>query len=244
MTFGSLFAGIGGFDLGFERAGMECKWQVEIDPYCQRVLAKHWPHVRRHDDIRTFPPTDPDEWRVDVICGGFPCQDVSRANHRATGLDGARSGLWMEFSRVVRLLRPRYVIVENSPELTYRGLATILGDLAACWFDAEWAPISASSVGAPHTRQRIFVVAYANSEPGRQAHQAAMPKRAHWPPRNNAGGGSWNGRAAIHRMVLESDVLRMANGIPNRVDRLSGLGNAVVPQVAQWIGERIVQCSH
>jgi site-specific DNA-cytosine methylase len=91
VTFGSLFAGIGGFDLGFERAGMTCKWQVEIDPYCQRVLAKHWPDVRRHDDVRTFPPTDADEWRVDVICGGFPCQDISDAGKRAGDCQGVRT---------------------------------------------------------------------------------------------------------------------------------------------------------
>jgi DNA (cytosine-5)-methyltransferase 1 len=243
MTFGSLFAGIGGFDLGFERAGMTCKWQVEIDPYCQRVLAKHWPDVRRHDDVRTFPPTDADEWRVDVICGGFPCQGVSRANHAAAGLEDSRSGLWMEYARVVRLLRPRFVVVENAAELTYRGLETILGDFAACGFDAEWAPVSASQLGAPHTRQRIFVVAYANRESGRQANPAPMPERAFWPPRNNACRSSWNGRPAVRRLVSSSDVLRMADGVPNRMDRLSGTGNAVCPDVAEYIGRRLIEAA-
>src|SRR5690348_12331563 len=105
LTFGSLFAGIGGFDLGFERAGMKCEFQVEIDPFCQKVLAKHWPNVRRHDDVRTFPPTAADEWRVDVICGGFPCQDISYAG-RGAGLAGERSGLFFEVVRVVRALGP------------------------------------------------------------------------------------------------------------------------------------------
>jgi DNA (cytosine-5)-methyltransferase 1 len=243
MTFGSLFAGIGGFDLGLERAGMECKWQVEIDPYCQRVLAKHWPNVRRHDDVRTFPPTDADDWRVDVICGGFPCQGISRANHAAAGLEDARSGLWVEFARVVRFIRPRYVVVENTTEITYRGLTKVLGDLAACGFDAEWAPVSASQLGAPHTRQRIFVVAYANGKPGPQDDSPAMPERARWPPRNDACCVSWNGRPSVHRMVSESDVLRVANGVPSRTHRLRGLGNAVVPQVAEWIGRRLMEAT-
>ena len=120
-TFGSLFAGIGGFDLGFERAGFECKWQVEIDPYCQRVLAKHWPNVRRHDDVRTFPPSNPDEWGIDVICGGFPCQDISFAGHGA-GLAGERSGLWSELLRVTGVLRPSFVVVENVAALLSRGM--------------------------------------------------------------------------------------------------------------------------
>lgn len=222
---------------------MTCQWQVEIDPYCQKVLAKHWPGVRRHDDIRTFPPTDADEWRVDVICGGFPCQGISRANHAAAGLDDARSGLWVEFDRVVRAVRPRYVVVENAAELTYRGLERILGDVAAWGFDAEWAPVSASSLGAPHTRKRIFVVAYSNGEPRCEAHSSAMPQRANWPPRDDAGRGYWNGRPSVHRMVRESDVLRMADGIPDRVDRIRGLGNAVVPQVAEYIGRRLMEAA-
>ena len=111
MKFGSLFCGIGGFDLGLERAGMQCAWQVEIDPYAQKVLAKHWPDVRRHADVCTFPPEEGD-WEVDVICGGFPCQDISYAG-KGAGLAGARSGLWYEFARIIGQLRPRYVVVEN-----------------------------------------------------------------------------------------------------------------------------------
>ena len=151
MTFGSLFAGIGGMDLGLERAGMTCEWQVEIDPYARRVLAKHWPSVRRWDDVRTFPPmanAEPNErdestiggsigtgeekgrvlepqrcadsWSVDLICGGFPCQDISYAG-KGAGLAGERSGLWYEFARVVRVLRPRFVLVENVSALLTRG---------------------------------------------------------------------------------------------------------------------------
>ena len=108
MTFGSLFAGIGGLDLGLERAGMECRWQVEIDDYANRVLARHWPDVLRHDDIRTWP--QPDAERVDLICGGFPCQDISYAG-KGAGLEGKRSGLFFELIRVVREMEPRCVLL-------------------------------------------------------------------------------------------------------------------------------------
>src|SRR5687767_14421804 len=131
MTFGSLFAGIGGFDLGFERAGMRCVWQVEIDPYCRRVLAKHWPNVRRHDDVRTF-----DGEPCDVLCGGFPCIDISNAGERA-GLSGADSGLWREMVRAVRMVRPRIAVVENVAALLCRGMGTVCGDLAESGYDAE-----------------------------------------------------------------------------------------------------------
>lgn len=158
LTFGSLFAGIGGLDLGFERAGMACRWQVEIDPWCRRVLAKHWPDVPRHDDIKTFPPERGD-WSVDVICGGFPCQDISNAGKRA-GINGERSGLWSEMLRVIRVVRPRIVVVENVAALASRGLDRVLGDLSEIGFDAEWRIISAAEFGAPHLRRRLFIVAY------------------------------------------------------------------------------------
>lgn len=162
LTFGSLFAGIGGFDLGLERAGMRCEWQVEIDPYARAVLAKHWPDVRRHEDVRTFPPPE-GKWGVDVICGGFPCQDISVAG-KGAGLAGARSGLWYEYARIIGELRPRYVIVENVAALLTRGMGTVLGDLSTLGYDAEWHVIPASAVGAPHRRERVWIVAYANDE--------------------------------------------------------------------------------
>ena len=158
LTFGELFAGIGGFSLGLERAGMVCKWQVEIDPYARAVLTKHWPEVPKHEDVRTFPPQG--EYAVDVICGGFPCQDISVAG-KGAGLSGARSGLWSEFARIIGELRPRYVVVENVAALLARGMGTVLGDLSALGYDAEWHVIPASAVGAPHRRERVWIVAYA-----------------------------------------------------------------------------------
>jgi len=166
VKFGELFAGIGGFSLGLERAGMKCAWQVEIDPYARAVLNKHWPDVRRHDDVRTFPPTHThthtQDFCVDLICGGFPCQDISVAG-KGAGLAGARSGLWNEFARIIGEIRPRYVIVENVAALLARGMGTVLGDLSSLGYDAEWHVIPASAVGAPHRRERVWIVAVRNA---------------------------------------------------------------------------------
>jgi DNA (cytosine-5)-methyltransferase 1 len=159
IKFGSLFAGIGGFDLGFERAGMECAWQVEIDDYASKVLAKHWPKVHRERDIRQCGKHNLEY--CDVICGGFPCQDISYAG-RGAGLDGERSGLFFEAIRVVRELQPRVVVLENVAALLTRGLDRVLGTMAEIGFDCEWHCIPANAVGAPHIRDRVFVIAYAN----------------------------------------------------------------------------------
>lgn len=232
-TFGSLFAGIGGFDLGFERAGMRCEWQVEIDGYCRRVLEQHWPNVRRWDDVRTFPPAG--EWAVDVICGGFPCQDISNAGKRA-GIDGSRSGLWSEFIRVVRDLGPRYVLVENTSGLASRGMQRVLGDLAESGRDAEWAVLPASAFGLPHRRDRVFVLAYPAGYrlEGRDATTPVMQVPA-----------STLDHANDRPAVSEPFGLRSADGLPGGVDelkcRINALGNSVVPQVAEWVGRRIVE---
>src|SRR5579863_716914 len=147
LTIGSLFSGIGGFELGLEWAGLgPVVWQCEIDAFCRSVLAKHWPNATRYTDVRAIDASAP---RVDVICGGFPCQDVSNAGKRA-GIDAERSGLWSEFARVVGVLRPRFVVVENVSALLGRGMDRVLGDLAALGYDADWSTLRASDVGAPH----------------------------------------------------------------------------------------------
>jgi DNA (cytosine-5)-methyltransferase 1 len=170
LTHGSLFAGIGGFDLGFERAGIKTVWQVEIDPFCRKVLEKNFPHAERFDDIRGCGRHN--LTGVDVIAGGFPCQDVSNAGKRA-GIDGTRSGLWSQMRRVICELRPRIVVVENVAALLGRGLERVLGDLAESGFDAEWDCIPAFAVGAPHRRDRVFIVAY----PKQQRQQASRQER-------------------------------------------------------------------
>lgn len=166
MTHGSLFCGIGGIDLGFERAGIETLWQVEHDDYCTRVLEKHWPRVQRFRDVRECGTPNSGHSanlaRVDIISGGFPCQPVSLAGKRR-GQDDPR-WLWPEFARIVRELRPRYVVVENVPGLLHLGMGDVLGDLAACGYDAEWDCLPAAAFGAPHLRYRVFIVAYARCE--------------------------------------------------------------------------------
>jgi DNA (cytosine-5)-methyltransferase 1 len=163
LTVGSLFAGIGGFDLGFERAGMRTLWQVEQSEFCRRVLERHFPDARFNDvrDVTGAPTLSRATLLeyVDVLCGGFPCQDLSYAG-KGAGIDGERSGLWSEYARIVGELRPRYVVVENVSALLARGLGRVLGDLAALGYDAEWDCIPASAVGAPHRRDRLWLVAY------------------------------------------------------------------------------------
>lgn len=362
MNVGSLFAGIGGFDLGLETAGMRVAWQVELDPYCRAVLARHFPEARRYEDVcevgaKSLAP-------VDLICGGFPCQDLSPAG-KGAGLAGARSGLWAEFARIVRELRPSYVVVENVPALlTGKGkcwdrapVGRVLGDLAEMGYDAEWSVLSAREFGAPHLRKRVWLVAYpardaeagaasesgaerkragpggpeggagelpdadrdrrpqgvclaagaeeparspdalrrragaavadAEGEPeraGLRASGAARQRRRRPSDRGGARGAvadpqrrgrergadqprrddperpaPLRGQGAAHparggeesrpgrRLPAsqgwgaEPDVGRVADGVPARVDRLAALGNALLPQIAEWIGSRILE---
>ena len=161
-----LFSGIGGFSLGLERTGgFETVAFCEIEPFPRRVLAKHWPEVPCYDDVRTLTGARlaADGIAVDVITGGFPCQGISIAG-KGLGLADPRSGLWSEIFRLIGDLEPYYVILENSAELLDRGLGDVLSDLASIWYDAEWHCIPAGNLGAPHERDRIWIVAYPNSE--------------------------------------------------------------------------------
>lgn len=156
MLVGSLFAGIGGFDLGLERAGMRVAWQCEIDPDARAILAKHWPEVPCYGDIRSINWSDVEP--VDVVCGGYPCQPFSHAGSRAGESDPRH--LWPEVARCVRHLRPRYVLLENVSGHLSLGFGAVLGDLAALGYDAFWDCIPAAAIGAPHLRDRVFVVAW------------------------------------------------------------------------------------
>jgi DNA (cytosine-5)-methyltransferase 1 len=161
-SIGSLFAGIGGFELGLERAipGAYTLWQVEQNQYCQKVLAKHWPQAKIYDDVRNITKNNVEQ--VDILCGGFPCQDISLAG-KGEGLHGKKSGLWWEMHRIIDELQPKAVIMENVAAITIRGLGTVLGSLSEIGYDAEWCTIRASDFGAPHRRERWFCVAYSNS---------------------------------------------------------------------------------
>lgn len=155
---GSLFSGVGGLELGLEWAGLgPVVWQVERDPWCRGVLEMHWPEAERHADVRHVGAHNLDE--VEVICGGFPCQDVSVAG-KGVGLDGARSGLWSEFARIVGELRPRAVVVENVRALVARGLDRVAADLDRIGYRVEARIIAAGDIGAPHRRERLFIVAH------------------------------------------------------------------------------------
>jgi DNA (cytosine-5)-methyltransferase 1 len=241
-TFGSLFAGIGGIDLGLERAGWRGRWQVEYEPFCQRVLAKHWPDVQRYGDIHHV------DWsgveRVDLVAGGFPCQPVSRAGHRKAQ-DDAR-WLWPEFHRAIRTLRPRYVLVENVTNLLGvnggSAFGDVLGDLAASGYDAEWDCIPAASFGALHERDRVWIVARSVADANSPRQSRFQGRSAHgfldWIAGTGRDGGDCGGNP---RWGTEPDVGRVAYGLPARVDRLRSLGNAVVPQVVEFIGQRLLE---
>lgn len=332
-----LFSGIGGFALGLEAAGMETVAFCEVAAAPRALLAHHWPEVPCYDDIRTLNAARlaADGIAVDVICGGFPCQDISFAGAGA-GLAGERSGLWRDYARLIRELRPRYVIVENVAALLGRGLGDVLGDLAEIGYDAWWDCIPASAAGARHRRDRVWIVAYArgeqhegfgdalwrqiaaelsraytefraidladadssrgparksaakrarsrssacadgghvsdpaigerNVEPASEAREYQGQRQE--PPggrdrlgclpdstcdgRNEGrsdprGGGPGNGAQQRPRpwgrgwWLSEPDVGRVAHGVPARVDRLHGLGNAVVPQIPEIIGRAII----
>ena len=229
MRVGSLFSGIGGLDLGLERAGMTVVWQSEIDPYACRVLAKHWPDVPNLGDVTTI------DWRtvepVDLICGGFPCQDISTAhtaNGGGMGLRGQKSGLWRHYLAAVDALRPAHVLVENVARWQ-AWVPEVRADLAGLGYASLPVVLHAGSFGAPHRRARCFLVAHADnqSEPARTIHEE-VGRMQGLPIRS----GYWG--------LSEPSHLRVDDGSPHRMDRLRACGNAVVPQLTEWIGGFLV----
>lgn len=261
-----LFSGIGGFSLGLESTGgFKTAAFCEIEPYCQAVLKQHWPDVPIYDDVRTLTAERlrADGIEVDAICGGFPCQDISLAG-RGAGLTGERSGLWFEFYRLIEEVRPQVAIIENVPALRSRGLAEVLRCLSQIGYDAEWHCIPASAVGAPHRRDRLWIVAHAPCEAGRRrlceanavyngaefgnsrtvVANASTPGLSA-PEQEELRGTRWREeRGAIAECdwwPSEPNVGRMAHGVPARVDRLKALGNAVVPAIPALIGRAILQ---
>jgi DNA (cytosine-5)-methyltransferase 1 len=242
----SLFSGIGGFELGLERAGFVTVAQCEIDPFCRRVLAKHWPHVKRYDDVRTLTADRlrADGITVDAACGGFPCQDISSAGDKV-GIDGERSGLWAEYARIIGEIRPRVVVVENVADLLHRGLDRVLGDLAALGYDAEWHCIPASHVGAAHRRDRLWIVAspHDEGEPTHAEHDEARRVPATGAAANAyslAPVGSAIARQELHPWPDEPGLARVVHGLSDQVERRTALGNAVVPQIPELIGRAIL----
>lgn len=243
----ALFAGAGGGILGSHLLGWRTVAAVEIEEYpravlLQRQLDGHLPRFPIWDDVCTF---DGKPWRerVDIITGGFPCQDISLAGNPLgdrQGIDGERSGLWSEMSRIIGEVMPRYVLVENSPALTFSGLGRVVSDLSTMGYDSKWGVIGANSAGAPHIRERIWILADStkvrrntganNSRkesektrwhiPGQCGQTLAVPSRE----TKGSTPGWW---------VTEPGLGRVANGVADRVDRLKAIGNGQVPAVVK-----------
>ena len=284
MRFGSLFSGIGGLDLGLEMAGMECSWMVEVDKFGSQILKHHWPDAEIYGDIYTIDGKELEP--VNLICGGFPCQPVSLAGKRGGTSD--ERWLWGEFARIIRQVKPRWVVAENVTGLlsanSGRAFAEVLRDLAESGYDAVWNVFPAGGpggVGAPHQRQRIFIIGkyVENSNSRGRRREKRIGKndlsRSKGEEPNSIideaskGCRTWNiessdvadtdsaqrkGNSSTVRISekhtdisssswwkSEPNVGRVAHGVPNRVDRLKALGNAVVPQVAKQIGEMIME---
>ena len=279
LTVGSLFSGIGGLDLGLERAGMRVIWQSEIDDYASRVLKKHWPKVPNYGDIKTInwadvPPTD-------VICGGYPCQPFSLASNVRKGEQDERH-LWPWVRDAISHIRPRYVILENVQGHLSLGGTTVIGEITSLGYCVEWRIIPATAVGALHRRNRLFIVAYPNScEPPNGRQRTPIPQEDTSGRNDGSGSGSFTGEKSVgstrgdtrdmadpssagwlgRRGAFESDneeirrhvvrgaaywtnepsVGRVAYGVSRRMDRLKGLGNAVVPQVAELVGRLVIE---
>lgn len=265
---GSLFSGIGGFELGLERAIPNSKtiWQVEQNKFCQSILKKHWPKAKIYDDVRNI--TKDNVEAVDILCGGFPCQDISVAGKQG-GLNGERSGLWWEMWRIIGELRPKIIVMENVSNILLLGGLNILGSLTKIGYDTEWTVISAKQFGAPHLRNRWFCVAYPNTGREDNTIRARGKESSLQTVRNGNitdATKSYSQKHSINtkrletkrrfrcrdskkiwlhkrnywkQSPLESPLCTVDDGIPKRVARLKALGNAIVPQCSQWIGEQI-----
>lgn len=266
MRYLSLFSGIGGFDLGFDRAGLTCAGQVEIDDYCRLVLARHWPNVKRMGDIREV---QGDEFGpIDIICGGFPCQPHSLAGKRRGAADDRN--LWPEYRRLVATIRPAWVVCENVPGIRTTILDDVLANLEGLGYTATTISVPACAFDAPHRRERYFIVAHAG-QPGLEGRDSRGGEERSTERASGASGasvahterkqsgrrhdgaerGQWGAanigedgwpRDGIEnvRWKPEPGVGRVVDGVPRRVDRLRALGNAVVPQVAEWVAQIIL----
>lgn len=281
IKIGSLFSGLGSFELGLERAIPNSKtiWQVEQDQFCQSILTKHWPDAQLHNDVCTVGANNLEP--VDIICGGFPCQDLSIAG-KQRGIYAERSGLWWEMHRIISELRPRVVVVENVPAILFRGMSEVLGSMADIGYDSEWTTISAAQFGAPHVRKRVFIVFYPSTKPdegwtvtdtnnintsnpvqtGRSSfvaydiedatntnstsrqkqprHTSSLATKSRSKHRDSQTYGT-NQRYYWQRIPPPPPLCRVDDGITNRVAKLKALGNSIVPQCSEWIGQQILK---
>jgi DNA (cytosine-5)-methyltransferase 1 len=259
MNVLDLFSGIGGFSLGLERAGMRTVAFCEINKFCRRMLAVRWPGVPCYDDVRalTADRLKSDGISIDAICGGFPCQDISIAGNGKGIKEGTRSGLWIEYARIIGELRPKFIIVENVAALLDRGMGQVLGDLAGLGYDAEWHSLDAFYAGVPQYRPRVWIVAYptqSRSEPVFSQDAEHVECYRSWVH------GSGREYAHIDHENRGSCALSVLGNIewtsiPDRersgnnerlsagMDRYRSLGNSVVPQIPELIGRAIMRAS-
>ena len=242
LTVGSLFSGIGGLDLGLERAGMKVRWQVEIDAWRRSVLAWHWPDIRRYGDVRECGRNNLET--VELVAGGFPCQPHSTAGKQLGAADDRN--LWPEMRRIIGELRPRWVLAENVPGIRRTIIDGVLSDMERMGYTAWPFGIPACAVGAPHKRERIFICAYAEGQGlAQRMHRQVAYQGAHQKaPQPGCDRPAGLCRPAYNwgrDWPAESRLLRSDHGLSNRVERLAAIGDAVVPQVAEWIGRRIVE---
>ena len=243
IRVGSLFSGIGGFELGIEAAfgaSVQTVWQVEKDLFCQKVLKKHWPNVLLLDDVKkvnkdTVPP-------IDMLIGGFPCQSISIAG-KMEGLENEeKSGLWWEMYRIIGDLRPRIIVLENVSNILSVGGSTVVGSLAKIGYDLEWQVVRASDFGAPHRRSRWFCLAYTASP---QQKQPTYTKRLEQKKRtvHTIRQGLWYNKRTSNwtKFPTQPPVCGRNDGIPNRMDRLRSLGNSIVPACSEYVGRCILE---
>tara|TARA_B100000902_G_scaffold398816_1_gene467026 strand:- start:4399 stop:5142 length:744 start_codon:yes stop_codon:yes gene_type:complete len=237
ITIGSFFSGIGGYELGLENSipNSSTIWQIEKDKYCQSILRKHWPKAKLYDDVTKIngknlePPT--------IICGGFPCQSISISGKQEGLSNEKKSGLWWEMYRVISELRrkPRVIVLENVANIIRLGGLEVLGSLAQIGYDSEWTVIRASDFGANHRRARWFCISYLADS---HSERTQISSEREYPSQQMFGsdGQKWN---FWQKGTAESPLCSVDDGISQRVARLKALGNAIVPQCSQWIGEQI-----
>ena len=243
-----LFSGIGGFSLGLERAGFETIAFCEIEPYCQKVLKKHWPDIPIYEDVRnvTRERLEADGIFPDVITGGFPCQDISNSGYK-TGVNGSRTGLYTEIVRLASELRPRYIFLENVAALLHRGMGDVIGSLARIGYDAEWQVIPAWAVGGFHKRDRVWIIAYPEGRRPEPILQKSKILREKIEQCTRLAGRRRNIYSPDAKRYLWEDntgICRVADDVPARVDRIRSLGNAVVPQIPEIIGRAIMEAEN
>ncbi|WP_051294885.1 DNA cytosine methyltransferase [Maridesulfovibrio bastinii] len=248
MKVGSLFSGVGLTDFGLELAGFEHAWFCEIEPYAQNILSKRWPGKQIYKDIKELDGNDVE--KVDLLSGGFPCQDVSCGGKRKGITKETRSGLWYEYARIIRQILPKYVLIENVPGLRSKGFDIVLKELAKIGYDAEWIVLSAAQFGAPHLRERLFVVAYPHSYGD---DNTTGTRRIFTEARINAVNFQLNSKASWNNLQIDRTtpekickaypgpiIHRMDDGGADWLDRLKALGNGITPQQAHFVGSLIL----